>query len=69
MAKQHINDPISHCPNGQGGRTFSRSKPGGKKHAPPGIAPNEAQEEQPVHRFGSLRRSAFPVRKVLRLVQ
>lgn len=38
----HINDPISHCKNGQGGRTFSLLKPGGKKHAPPGVAPNEA---------------------------
>lgn len=27
-----INDPISHCPKGQGGRTFSRSKPGVNKN-------------------------------------
>jgi hypothetical protein len=28
MARSHNNDPISHCPGGQGGRTFSRLKPG-----------------------------------------
>ena len=28
-----INNPISHCPRGQGGRTFSRIKPGAKKFA------------------------------------
>lgn len=38
------NEPISHCPNGQGGRTFSRMRPGGKKYAPPGHAPNEAHK-------------------------
>ena len=31
MAKTIINDPISHCKRGQGGRTFSRMKPGNKK--------------------------------------
>lgn len=30
MAAAHGNDPISHCKNGQGGRTFSRMKPGNK---------------------------------------
>lgn len=30
MAKATNNNPISHCLNGQGGRTFARSKPNAK---------------------------------------
>jgi hypothetical protein len=60
-----FNNPISSCPRGQGGRTFSRLKPKGKKHAPPGCPPNEAhsrhlrQKVQPIPRG----RARFPYGK------
>ena len=47
-----VNDPISHCRHGQGGRTLKRSKPGSKRRPDPTIS------GIPAHRLSQGRRKS-----------